>query len=215
MGAGVLNIEEAVFKVLNDKRLAQGKEPFTKETLLGLSTLELTAIGGSDTGERFEYTITADLGVVGEGGTDVVIEVSGDHALSGATTKHLASAGGVSWQVSIPEPGNYLKVTRSDSGAGAWLILAGDDTPLNPLKTLELDDPYLDVTKIVDSPHLWIEYAFYHGTPDSGRRQARRLHRPQVRRGEGRGLMPGQLVPRGRGKRPDAPEAFSPGAVRP
>lgn len=121
MGAGVLNMEEAVIKALNDKRIAEGKEPFTKETLLAMNVLDLTAIGGP-----LEYKIEANVGTLGDNGTDVVIDVSGEHALGGKSAQHIDSAGGVTWGITILKPGNYLKVTRSDTGAGAWLNLIGD-----------------------------------------------------------------------------------------
>ena len=121
MGAGVLNLEDAVLKALNDKRLSEGKEAFTKETLLAMNQLDLVAIGGP-----LEYKIEASVDTVGGSGSDLILDVSGEYALSGKTTQHVDGAGGASWGISVPKPGNYLKVTRSDTGAGAWLNLIGD-----------------------------------------------------------------------------------------
>jgi len=149
MGAGVLNLEDAVLKALNDKRQSEGKEPFTKETLLSMNQLDLLAIGGP-----LEYKIEASVDTVSDSGTDLIIDVSGEHALSGKSTQHVSSAGGASWEIIVPKPGNYLKVIRSDTGAGAWLNLIGDlsgqwkgtliieDVPPSTQSSASSDDPF-------------------------------------------------------------------------
>ncbi len=121
MGSGVLRVDDAVLKVINDLRVAKGLMPFDKQTLLLMSRIELKATGGPG-----EYTVIAAIKAAGDKGTDIKLETSGAGVVVGNSKQSLNSPGQVSWKIT-PEGPMFIKVIRLDSNGCAYLNLANFD----------------------------------------------------------------------------------------
>jgi len=116
MGAGILAVDEAVLRVINDLRKAKGLEPITPELLEKMGVIDAVAI----TGAAGEYTVRGIVEAAGEKGTKVTIEVFGENsAIGGKTEQSLAGAGEIEWSVTLPEDKGTIKVTRLDNGAAS------------------------------------------------------------------------------------------------
>lgn len=70
------------------------------------------------------YTLTEAIPAAKDGGTDVKIEVMGQHTLKGSTTQYVSSGGSATWSVEIDDPSVFVRVTRLDTGTCATLTLA-------------------------------------------------------------------------------------------
>lgn len=88
MGQGMLKVDESVLKVINDLRVNQGLPTLTKQQFLDASRVTLSA-QGTDA----KYTLVAGIPATQNGGTDVKIEVMGQHVLAGSSTQQVASGG--------------------------------------------------------------------------------------------------------------------------
>lgn len=125
-GAGMLRIDDAVLKVINDIRKEEGLPPFSKESLLNLRKIILSSEGGPA-----DYKVIANIPAVSEKGTEVSIEVTGsDYALSGDKIKKISSAGNVSWDITLKDLKSRITVTvkRLDTESCSYIVLGG--TPL-------------------------------------------------------------------------------------
>lgn len=119
MGAGCLNAEDAVFSVIKDLKK---DESLTKESLLNLASLELTAKGGPR-----EFTVTASVKSVSAKGTKFSIDISGSNfVLNGSKEQKLSAAGSVSWDISLGEESKGVTVTvkRLDTDGCAIIFLS-------------------------------------------------------------------------------------------
>lgn len=120
MGAGILAIDQAVLKVINDLRAAKGLPPFDEETLEKMGVVDAVAI----TGAAGEYQVKGIVGATGEKGANLKIEVTAENsAIGGATEQSLSGAGEVSWSVTLPEDKGTITVTRLDSGAASLITI--------------------------------------------------------------------------------------------
>lgn len=111
MGSGVLSIENAVLKVINNLRAEKGLPPLNKDILLALCTVDVKAKGGPK-----DFKITASLKQVGEKPAAVKIELLGEGAIGGNSSKTLSSPGDVTWDVTIAKDSANIRVTRLDTG---------------------------------------------------------------------------------------------------
>jgi hypothetical protein len=120
MGAGVLAVDEAVLKVINDMRASKGLAPITPETLEKMGIVDAVAI----TGEPGEYTVKGIVGAAGEKGVRLKIEVVAENsAISGKTEQALTGPGEATWQVTLPKDQGTIKVTRLDNGAASLITI--------------------------------------------------------------------------------------------
>lgn len=120
MGSGVLRVDDAVLKVINDLRVAKGLKPFDKQTLLDMGRIELKATGGPG-----EYTIVAALKGLDKN-TDIKLETSGSGIVVGNSKQSLSGPGQVSWKIT-PEGPMFIKAIRLDSNSCAYLNLSNVD----------------------------------------------------------------------------------------
>jgi hypothetical protein len=152
VGGRVLRVDRAVLKVLKD--LKKVPADATVESLLKLGTIDAVA---SST-KPLEYTIKATVGAVGPNGTDVKIELWGEGAIGGDSTKHLDKAGEVTWNLTLLKPDGKpsVKVTRTDNKAcsiihlapvdltGLWTgTMTITDVKVN-MDTITIEDPFDD-----------------------------------------------------------------------
>ena len=120
MGAGILAIDQAVLKVINDMRSAKGLKPFDEETLEKLGVVDAMAI----TGAAGEYEVKGIVGATGEKGANLKIEVvAPNSAIGGSTEQSISGEGEVSWGVTLPDDKGTIKVTRLDSGAASLITI--------------------------------------------------------------------------------------------
>lgn len=122
MGAGVLRVDEAVLRVINDLREKNNLDPFEREYLLDCSSIELVA-EGSD----LDYTITATIKKTLGKNADVKIEVSGDHSLKGKTTQSVSGGDAAQWKIILEDKSVFVKVIRLDTNDCAYLTLTPEN----------------------------------------------------------------------------------------
>jgi hypothetical protein len=156
MGAGVLAVDKAVLKVINDLRVANGEKALDEEQLKKLATID----GTVESTSPGEFTVTAKVEAVNGGGTDLTIELQGEGAIGGSTTKHVASAGEASWKVSIADPKSSatVKISRTDTEAACQM----------PLETIDIAgqwDGNMVITDAKVSKDITIPDPFGSGPP--------------------------------------------------
>ncbi|MHB0977441.1 MAG: S8 family peptidase [Candidatus Aquicultorales bacterium] len=123
MGAGVLRVDNAVLKVINDMRAKQKLPALNKTILLAMSGISLYAEG-----EGTSWTAVAGLKAVSDKGTTVKIRLSGEGSFSGNSSKKLESAGNATWKVTLIKGKScQIRVTRLDTGAWAYVDLDGGE----------------------------------------------------------------------------------------
>ncbi|MHB1341267.1 MAG: S8 family serine peptidase [Coriobacteriia bacterium] len=124
MGAGIVALDEAVLKVINDLRVAKGLPVLTAEMLEQMGVVDAVAI----TGAQGEYTVKGIVKAAGEKGVDVKIEVFGENSgVGGKTEQSLTGAGEAKWGVTLPEDKGTIKVTRLDNGAASVITIESID----------------------------------------------------------------------------------------
>lgn len=153
MGAGVLAVDKAVLKVINDLRVANGEKALDEEQLKKLATID----GSVKNEGAGEFTVTATIEAVNEGGTDITIELMGEGSVGGKTTQHLSSAGSAEWSVTTiaGRPAPSVKVSRLDTEAACQMSLETIDlagqwdgnlvvTGVEVAQDIEIPDPLGD-----------------------------------------------------------------------
>lgn len=118
MGAGLLRIDNAVLAVINDMRKKENKDPFTMESLLNMSTVDLTATGG---GKNFK--VKAVLPEISEGSATVKITVNGQHVMKGKSSKTVGPNEEAIWELEIEDSSVFVKVVRDDTDTCAYMTL--------------------------------------------------------------------------------------------
>jgi len=80
---------------------------------------------GSSTEGFNDYTIKAIVGAVDQKGTDVTIDLQGHGMIIGSTSKHLGSAGELTWGLSLPvgEENVTVRVQRLDTGVSCNILI--------------------------------------------------------------------------------------------
>ncbi len=116
LGAGILAVDQAVLRVINDLRAEKGQPALTMEEALKPGKVELIAEGGPK-----EYTITANITGVGKGGTDVTIELQGPGSIGGLSKQHLSLDGTLTWNVILSGDSGTVHVKRLDTNS-CWNV---------------------------------------------------------------------------------------------
>ena len=126
MGAGVLRVDVAVLKTINDMRTANGEAPYTFTDLFNNTFVSLRATGGP-----IDYVITASIPSAQGGGADIKLEVSGgQHAIDGSSTQNVTAGGEASWKITLDEDEVFVRVTRLDNGGCAYMTLTPEAGPV-------------------------------------------------------------------------------------
>lgn len=120
LGAGCLNIEDAVLRVVNDLRRKEGKSELTMDEVDGLYGLSLTASSEDGT----DWDVAAAVRAVGDAGADLVVRLVGEGAIGGETRRHLDAPGNVRWSVT-PQGAATVHVKRSDTSSCYRVALSG------------------------------------------------------------------------------------------
>ena len=120
VGGRVLALDRAVLKVINDERAGKNLAPLTPELLEKMGVIDAVA----KTDKPGEYIVKGIVGAVGEQGTDVTIDVTGEnHAVGGSTTQKLTGPGEVTWDVTLPKDSGTILVKRLDNGAASLITI--------------------------------------------------------------------------------------------
>ncbi len=120
MGAGILAVDEAVLKVINDMRSAKGLAPLTPEALEKMGVVDAVAI----TGKPGEYTVKGIVQAAGEKGVSLKIEVVAEQSsIGGKTEQRVDAPGEAQWSVTLPKDEGTIKVTRLDNGAASVITI--------------------------------------------------------------------------------------------
>ncbi|MGB3006453.1 MAG: S8/S53 family peptidase [Chitinophagaceae bacterium] len=120
-GAGMLRVDLAVLKVINDMRVKQGLSVLLPASMLDMNTISLSYKGGPE-----NYTITAEIKAINGKSTNLSIEVTGNnYSIGGNRQQSLSAPGQVSWTLSTTKPDDKLtvRVSRSDTRACAWVVI--------------------------------------------------------------------------------------------
>ncbi|GAB4254312.1 MAG: hypothetical protein Kow00129_15350 [Thermoleophilia bacterium] len=124
LGAGVLRVDQAVLKVINDLRAEKGEAPYALEELENLGVIDAVAVS---TDVPMDYLIRGIVKGLRDQGTDVSISLSGQGAIGGSTTQRLDSPGEVSWTVTLADEWNQVTVRRGDNGAASVITIEALD----------------------------------------------------------------------------------------
>lgn len=163
MGAGVLRVDQAVLKVINDLRITQGLDPYEQDFLQNCSRIGLSAQG-----EDRKYKIVANISAVIDKNTDVKIEISGDHSLKGKSVQNVTKGNQATWDIEINDQEVFIKVTRLDSGGCAYLSLK---PPMEPISEQDEPDQEVDKEEIptdkgIEGKWRCIEMRYEYGSPE-------------------------------------------------
>ncbi|MBK8953168.1 MAG: S8/S53 family peptidase [Chitinophagaceae bacterium] len=120
MGTGMLRVDNAILKVINDLRIKQGLPILTKENMLAMTSINLTYNGGPE-----EYKIKASISAISGSSTTLTLDIVGNnYSLSGKPTQTLASPGEATWSLTMkPDTKVTAKVSRSDTKSCAWVVI--------------------------------------------------------------------------------------------
>lgn len=120
VGGRILAIDQAVLKVINDRRRAAGEPELEPERLEELGVIDAVAV----TGKPNEYAVKGIVKATGRKGTGVRIEVFGENtAVGGKTTQQLSGGGEARWDVTLEKGTGTIKVTRLDNGAASVISI--------------------------------------------------------------------------------------------
>lgn len=119
-GAGVLRVDQAALRVVNDLRQSKGEPSPTLDQFLDIGRVGLRA-----TGQGSGYQLTASVPAALGGSADVKLEILGEHVLSGgSTTQNIPAGGEASWGLSLQGDSIFIRATRLDNGTCATLNLS-------------------------------------------------------------------------------------------
>lgn len=153
MGAGVLRVDEAVLKVINDLRAGAPDDPgypklppLTRERLLGTSRVDLQA-----TGEGKNYTLIAKIPAALGAGCDLKIEANGQHSMTGATVQTVSVGGEATWKITLMEEEVFVRVSRLDNEACANLTLKPQGVVAGEISLEELAGTWRGTTMLEEA----------------------------------------------------------------
>lgn len=120
VGGRVLAVDEAVFKALNQKRVAEGLPELSAEQMGAGGVVDAVAI----TGAPGEYTVKGIVKAAAQGSAKLAIVVTGsNNAVGGPGGKSVSAPGEASWSVTLPENKGTIVVTRADNGAASVITV--------------------------------------------------------------------------------------------
>ena len=137
MGAGILKVDEAVLRAINDLRGEQNLEPYTVQQLLDTSAVTLSASGGPT-----DYIVTAGVSTAVNGSADLKIELQGEYTLSEGDTKSIPAGGEGVWNVTLGEGPVFIRVVRLDNGGCAYMTLTNEAAVTGPITEQEIAGTY-------------------------------------------------------------------------
>lgn len=120
MGTGMLRVDKAVLKVINDMRAKKGLPPLSAESMQEMNLVHLSYTGGPE-----EYTIKAGIKALNGGSAKLTLEISGNnYSTSGDVSRTLTAPGETSWSLTTKVDNKLtVKVTRNDTHNCAWVVI--------------------------------------------------------------------------------------------
>ncbi|MHB0979464.1 MAG: S8 family serine peptidase [Thermoleophilia bacterium] len=132
LGAGVLRVDLAVAKVVYDlaNKDAAGKPTETAvleqfiDNLQKAGVIDAVAV---TTDDPQAYDVRGIVEALGDKGTDVTVSLSGQGAIGGDTSQHLAAPGDVTWSITVLDQTATITVRRTDNGAASVITVESID----------------------------------------------------------------------------------------
>ncbi len=118
MGKGILRVDEAVLKAINNEREKEDKSPYTMQELLDRNTVNLYA----ETGFR-EYTVRASVPDAEGSSVPLKIEVKGKCSIDGDTVQSVQVGEEAVWDLTIEDDSVFVRVVRTDTEGCAFMTL--------------------------------------------------------------------------------------------
>lgn len=118
MGKGILRVDEAVLKAINNEREKEDKSPYTMQELLDRNTVNLYA----ETGFR-EYTVRASVPDAEGSSVSLKIEVKGKCSIDGDTVQSVQVGEEAVWDLTIEDDSVFVRVVRTDTEGCAFMTL--------------------------------------------------------------------------------------------
>ncbi len=118
LGKGILRVDEAVLKAINNEREKEGQPPFTMQELLDRSSVNLFA----ETGFR-EYTLRASVPDAESASVSLKLEVKGKCSIDGDTVQSVQVGEEAVWDLSIEDDSVFVRVVRTDTEGCAFMTL--------------------------------------------------------------------------------------------
>lgn len=120
MGAGMLRVDLAVLKVINDMRAKKGLPALTAESMLAMNSIDLSYTGGPE-----NYNLKAVIKAVNGKSAVLRLDISGNnYSFNGSNTRTLTGAGEATWNLTLQKDAKITaKVSRSDTKACAWVVI--------------------------------------------------------------------------------------------
>lgn len=120
MGTGMLRVDNAVLKVINDLRVKQGLTPLKRESMQEMNKVNLTYTGGPE-----EFKINAAIKAINGNSTVLTLDISGNnYSIGGSNKQTLSAPGDAVWSLTMkPDSKITAKVSRSDTRSCAWVVI--------------------------------------------------------------------------------------------
>ena len=118
MGKGILRVDEAVLKAINNERKKDGESPFTMQELLDRSTVDLFA----ETGFR-EYTLRASVPDAEGSNVSLKLEVKGKCSIEEDTVQSVQVGEEAVWNLMLEDDSVFIRVFRTDTEGCAFMTL--------------------------------------------------------------------------------------------
>ncbi|GEM_PF-3561731 len=120
MGAGMLRVDKAVLKVINDVRAKKGLPPLTAESLTEMSTIHFTYTGGPE-----NFKLKAEIKAISGKSATLSLDIVGsNYSIGGKPSQTLSGAGEATWSLTMqPDTKVTAKVSRSDTKSCTWAVI--------------------------------------------------------------------------------------------
>lgn len=162
MGSGVLRVDQAVLRVINDLRESQGLDPYEQDFLQSCSKIALSAQG-----EDRKYKIVASIPSAIDKKTDVKIEISGDHSLKGKSVQNVKKGNEATWDIELSNEEVFIKVIRLDSEGCAYLTLKPLMEPISEQEeTDQVEKEEKSTENVIEGKWRCIEMKYDYNSPE-------------------------------------------------
>lgn len=120
MGAGMLRVDKAVLKVINDVRAKKGLPPLTAESLTEMSTIHFTYAGGPE-----DFKLKAEIKAISGKSATLTLDIVGsNYSIGGKPSQTLSRPGEANWSLTMkPDTKVTAKVSRSDTKSCTWAVI--------------------------------------------------------------------------------------------
>ena len=135
LGGGILAIDQAVFKVINDQRKKLNLTLFKDiDSALGLARIDLAA--ENDPASPNDWKVTANVLGVGANGADVTLDLQGEGAVGGNKRQHLTNSGSLTWDITLKDTATVVVKRLDTNGCSSAYLSSGPAEQKNEIQTV-------------------------------------------------------------------------------